>query len=194
MKKTLKIVTLAVCALLLVAIGVAGTIAYFTWTGTVENTFTVGKVTATLDEAKVDEYGVKDGDKRVSEGNTFNVIPGHTYTKDPVITIGANSEDAWVFVKVDNEIAALETTTAAKTIDGQLKANGWTAYTVAGVYYKSYTKSAADTKLATFTTFTVATTVENGAEGGKITVSAYAIQKDGIATVADAYAKLFPAT
>ena len=39
------------CALLLVAAGVFGTLAYLTGTDTVNNTFTVGNVKITLDEA-----------------------------------------------------------------------------------------------------------------------------------------------
>lgn len=44
-------------AVLLVAASVMGTLAYLTSTDTVKNTFTVGKVAITLDEAEVTEYG-----------------------------------------------------------------------------------------------------------------------------------------
>ena len=47
------------CALLLVAAGVFGTLAYLTGTDTVNNTFTVGNVKITLDEAKVTTDGTK---------------------------------------------------------------------------------------------------------------------------------------
>lgn len=55
MKKKLAVVALVV---LVAALSVLGTAAYFTGKDTVENTFTNGKVAITLDEAKVDENGV----------------------------------------------------------------------------------------------------------------------------------------
>ena len=57
MKKTRKILLMAACAVLLVCISVGATVAYLTSTDTVTNTFTVGQVAITLDEAKVDMYG-----------------------------------------------------------------------------------------------------------------------------------------
>ena len=45
------------CALLLVAAGVFGTLAYLTGTDTVNNTFTVGSVKITLDEGQVTTDG-----------------------------------------------------------------------------------------------------------------------------------------
>ncbi len=199
MRKTLKVALIALSAVLLVVIGAAGTMAYFTWSSTVENTFTVGKVSATVDESKVDEYGNpvvgQDGQptgERTSGGNTYNVVPGHKYTKDPVIHVAANSEDAYFFVKVENEIAALETKTEADTVIGQLKANGWTLLS-GNVYWKSYKSAATATDIATFAFFKVADDVENEAEGGKITVTTYGVQADGFATAADAWNATFGA-
>ena len=57
MKKATKVLALMLCAVLLVTATVAGTLAYLTSSDTVENTFTVGSVTITLDEACVNEYG-----------------------------------------------------------------------------------------------------------------------------------------
>ena len=58
MKTKTKALALALCAVLLVVSTVFVTMAYLTSkTDVVTNTFTVGKVTITLDEAKVDEYG-----------------------------------------------------------------------------------------------------------------------------------------
>lgn len=98
MKKAKKIVALLLCAVLLIGASVAGTLAFLTSKATVTNSFTVGKVVlgedgkAGLDEAKVDEYGVAvTPATRVTE-NTYKLIPGHTYTKDPTVHVGANSE------------------------------------------------------------------------------------------------------
>lgn len=61
MKKTL---TVIIALVLVVVMSVAGTVAYLTSSDTVTNTFTVGNVEITLDEAKVDEYGVAATDRK----------------------------------------------------------------------------------------------------------------------------------
>lgn len=81
----------------------AGTLAYFTdQTETVKNTFTVGNVDITLDEAEVDPETnkVKEGSTTRVLANTYeNVAPGTTLDKDPTITnVGKN--DAWVRIKL----------------------------------------------------------------------------------------------
>lgn len=57
MKTKSKALLLTLCAVLLVAASVMGTMAYLTSTDKVENTFTVGNVKITLDEAKVNTDG-----------------------------------------------------------------------------------------------------------------------------------------
>ena len=96
MKTKMKALTLVLCAVLLVCASVMGTLAYLKFTTqTVKNTFTVGKVEIKLDEANVDAYGVKIDDTRVLE-NTYKLLPGHTYIKDPTVTVLANSEDSYI--------------------------------------------------------------------------------------------------
>ena len=75
MKKAKKVVALLLCAVLLVVGSVTGTMAYLTSQDEVVNTFTVGKVAITLDEAVVNEYGVAAGG-RTSETNDYKLIPG----------------------------------------------------------------------------------------------------------------------
>lgn len=97
MKARKILVSLAALALV-VAISIGGTLAYLTSkTDTVTNTFTIGKVTITLDETKVTPDGVKDATstKRVTE-NSYKLMPGHEYMKDPAVTIKADSEPAYV--------------------------------------------------------------------------------------------------
>jgi predicted ribosomally synthesized peptide with SipW-like signal peptide len=53
MKKMYKVMLLVLCAALLIAGSVMGTLAYLKDTKSVTNTFTVGKVEITLDEAKI---------------------------------------------------------------------------------------------------------------------------------------------
>lgn len=109
-----KTLTLVFSAVLLVAISVGATIAYLTDTDSVANTFTVGNVGITLDEAKTNEEGKpvdKDGNEvgdkddapRVKK-NEYHLVPGRGIIKDPTVHVKANSEECYVrvFVKVSN--------------------------------------------------------------------------------------------
>ena len=82
------------------AAGVFGTLAYLTGTDTVNNTFTVGNVKITLDEAKVNTDGTPVvGADRVKT-NEYHLLPGHTYTKDPTVTVKTGSDASYVRMKV----------------------------------------------------------------------------------------------
>ena len=110
MKTKSKALAISLCAILLVIASVMGTMAYLTSTDEVTNTFTVGKVAITLDEAKVNNDGKpvdEDGNvvevlseaERV-EKNSYKLMPGHEYTKDPTVTVKAVSEESYVRLKV----------------------------------------------------------------------------------------------
>ena len=108
MKTKSKALLMTLCAVLLVAASVLGTMAYLTSTDEVENTFTVGNVKIALDEAKVNADGSKvNGNDRV-KGNEYKLMPGHTYVKDPTVTVKAPSVDSYVRMKVTfNNAAAI---------------------------------------------------------------------------------------
>jgi predicted ribosomally synthesized peptide with SipW-like signal peptide len=187
--KILKTLGLFGCAILLVAVSIAGTVAYLTSTDSVKNTFTVGKVAITMDETDVDEYGVKDGDTRV-KANEYKLIPGHKYVKDPTITVKANSEKCYLFVKIENGIASIEA--AGETaIVNQLTSTtyGWTAHDVnAGIYYKVIESATTDQTVPVFGSFKLADTADvSRYADAKINVTAYAIQFEGMADVATAW-------
>ena len=100
MKTKSKALLLTLCAVLLIAASVLGTMAYRTSTAKVENTFTVGKVEIKLDEAKVNADGIPvEGADRVT-ANSYKLMPGTTYTKDPTVTVKAGSEESYVRMKV----------------------------------------------------------------------------------------------
>lgn len=152
MKKAKKILSLLLCAILLVGGSIAGTVAYLTSTDEVTNTFTVGKVVITLDEAKVNEAGkpvkeVKNDETgntsdvvvgNVAEAtrvdiNNYHLLPGHEYTKDPIVHVDNASEECYLFVIVKNEIAAIESDAEGdKTVATQIAENGWAQISVAG--------------------------------------------------------------
>ena len=180
------------CALLLVAAGVFGTLAYLTGTDTVNNTFTVGNVKITLDEAKVTTDGTPvEGADRV-KANEYHLLPGHTYTKDPTVTVKANSEACWLFVKVTES-------TDLKDFITYAIAEGWTALPgVDGVYYREVPASAADQTFSVLAddavtvksdvTRTMLETAKTDAP--TLTFKAYAIQKDHFATADAAWTEV----
>lgn len=95
MKKKALLLTLSAAAL--VAASAFGTMAYLTDKDTDVNTFTVGHVDITLDEADVKPDGTYETDEnsRVTS-NEYHLLPGHEYIKDPTVTIKTPSEDCYV--------------------------------------------------------------------------------------------------
>lgn len=188
MKTKSKALLLALCAVLLVTASVFGTMAYLTDSKTVNNTFTVGSVAITMDETDVDLAGQKDGDVRVQQ-NTYKLLPGHVYTKDPQIHVDPTSEDCYLFVKVENGIAAIESKDADKSVAAQMVANGWTKVKdQTNVYVKMNGNALQIVKggetVNVFETLTIdgATVDKTKLEQYKnatIKVTAYAVQKDG---------------
>ena len=103
MKTKSKALLLTLCAVLLVAASVLGTMAYLTSSAEVKNTFTVGKV-----EIKLDETDVTNPTGPRVQANSYKLMPGTTYTKDPTVTVKAGSEESYVRMKVTfNNAAAL---------------------------------------------------------------------------------------
>lgn len=90
MRKRRGISTKALVALLafvlVIGCSLGGTLAWLTdKTDAVTNTFTVGDINITLDETTKD----------------YKILPGVDIPKDPKVTVEANSEACWLFVKVD---------------------------------------------------------------------------------------------
>ena len=195
MKKS-KAILMALCAVLLVAASVMGTLAYLTSTDTVTNTFSVGNVAITMDEKDVDN---STPDAARDKANAYKLVPGHKFEKDPIIHVASTSEDCFLFVKVVNEIADIEekgTTDApaATTVAAQMAAKGWAPINEgSNVYVYIGTEAGAadpvavtaNANVTVFENFTISGTVTNeqlAAYTGKtITVTAYAIQADGFA-------------
>lgn len=104
-KTKTKALLMSLCAVLLVAASVLGTMAYLTDSKDVKNTFTVGNVAIKLDEAKVDDMGnlVKNQDDTLADRvtqNEYKLLPNHTYVKDPTVTVLKPSVASYVRMKV----------------------------------------------------------------------------------------------
>lgn len=204
MKTRTKVALTVLCALLLVTVSILGTLAYLTSkTDTVTNTFTVGKVSITLDEQTLNADGTVKEATRVTENKGLILVPGQEYKKDPTIHVAANSEDSYVFVKITNNLAGVEVADAAEapTIAEQLAEKGWTQLTnndvpVDGVYYYTdgYTKTATVVNIPVFDEFNVdpAKKAEDLAAFEKKTIEivGYAIQKANVTDVNAAWAAL----
>lgn len=96
MNKAKKILSLLLCAVLLVGASIAGTVAYLTSSDKVINNFTVGQVKISLDEAKVNDDGEPLRDVPRVQTNDYHLLPGHYYSKDPQVHVIADSEDCYV--------------------------------------------------------------------------------------------------
>ena len=213
MKK--KTIALMLVMMMVFGITVGGTIAYLQDSKSVKNTFTVGNVKIALDEALVDLYGVpqknigteekpvyeaaqfEDADRVTA--NTYKLIPGHTYTKDPTVTVDAASEDAYlrmiVTLTFENELNDEEVATKIEEIFPTYDAAKWTLTKTYGADKKTvtfefrYTEVVkANNTVVLFKEFTVPSDMDVAALGGFVMdVEAHAIQKDGFTDVDNAF-------
>lgn len=165
---------------LVVGCAVGGTIAWLTaTTDPVVNTFTYGKININLGE---------------STGNAYTIIPGVNISKDPKVTVKAGSEACWLFVKV-----AEEGTFVANRVTYSIE-DGWKALDATkhpGVYYREVNAVTADTDFYVLkdNMVTVSEELTKAEVNGittqpTLTFTAYAVQKDGINTAAEAWAKV----
>lgn len=220
MNKKLRRILLTVCsAALLVCVTVGATVAYLTSTDTVKNTFTVGNVQIKLDEAKANLDGTltDNGTTRV-DANTYKLLPGHTYSKDPMVTVLDGSESCYVkmtvtFSKAPELDAIFDALNDGKEEDEKIQLtsifNGYdsTNWTYKGNTedtdaktrtYEFWYKAAVDASDgdvaldALFDSITVPGSITNEQlatiDDMTITVNAYAIQADGFDDAADAWA------
>lgn len=199
MKKTKKIVALVLAAVMLVCTTVAATVAYLTaGTEYVKNTFTVGNVQIDLDEELVDQYGdTSNSNPTRTNSNSYTLVPGHEYLKDPTVYVEKLSQPCWVFVKVVNGLAGVEAAggaikedgTAYVTIAKQMEANGWLPLAgEANVYYYKEVVDAREAKVSkvVFGEFMIADDADfvdesnsNADRFSDVTIDAYAVQADG---------------
>lgn len=189
-----KLVVAMLAVTLLIGCAIGGTVAWLTAkTDPVVNTFTYGDINITLDE---------------TTGSSYKIIPGVDITKDPKVTVKKDSEDCWLFVKVKAEnwpnfVKEDGTLKVAYAID-----NNWTkgdgTKIPSDVYYRSVTASNADQPFGVLSGDKITVSDEltkaeinnlnDAAKTPKLTFTAYAVQKDGISTAADAWAKVSTST
>lgn len=174
MKNMKKSVALVLALVLMVGVVVGGTIAWLTdTTKEIKNTFTVGNIDIDLTE---------------STGGSYKMIPGETLAKDPTVTVEAGSEDCWLFVEIEKS-ANLDDFIAYTV------AEGWTELE-AGVYYREAKADDEFSVLANDEVTVKADVTKEMMDGitaetePTLTFTAYAVQKAGNATAADAWEKI----
>ena len=179
--------TIIAAIVLMLVLLVGGAIAYFTDTENTKNVFTIGKVDVELSEPDWNTEG-----KTAAE----TMMPGEEIKKDPTVKLAEDSEDAWVFVKV--EVPCLDTTPLFTL--GALQ-SGWTELTTdvtctsgkaTHVYGHTDAMKATDPATSVFKTVTFAnltnTQIESLTDANgdteeidlEMPVYAYAIQAEGI--------------
>ena len=190
MKTVKKVVATTVCGAMLVAGSIAGTMAYLTSTDAVNNTFTIGKVAITLDESKVTNAGILVENAAPVKSNEYKLMPGHTYVKDPTVHFKAGSEDSYLFVKVENDIANIESKdNTYENIVTQIEKNWEPLENVDNVYWKKVEATTTDKDYGVFNKFKVDADadIKDYASNKSIKITAYAIQADGFATATAAW-------
>ncbi len=199
----IKIAVLSFALTLVLLSIIGGTVAWLiAKTEPVVNTFTYGDINITLEET---DHNI-DGDNNPNT-NDYPMIPGNSIEKDPMVTFKAKSENAWLFVKLEKTTnfddfmeytVILDDPATTDVVEGWTPLNG-----VDGVYFISVDKADTDKEFYVIKDNTVNVKGEvtkemlnaldaNGASNyPKLTITAYAVQRDNnITTAADAWAQI----
>ncbi len=188
-KTKILIVSIAILAVFFTAI--SGTIAWLTSKSeTVTNTFTYGDINISISETDT-----KDDDKLNT--NTYEMIPGNKITKDPLITVKENSENCYLFVKLD------KTTNFDEFMEYQVLENWILLEGTDNVYYQEVSQSDAKQEFYVLKDNSVLVKEsvtkrmlneldKNGVENyPQLNITAYAVQRDSsieaISTAAKAW-------
>ena len=195
--KRISRVFLPICLLVVLAVvSIGSTVAYLTSSpAAVVNTFTVGDVDITLTETKYNGKDADDEDSYASapaEGvdNSYPMVPGKKYTKDPVVTVETPKTNipVYLFVEMNEANDAANYLIYTPTLT---TANGWKqgdgTKIPSNVWYR--TVNPTDSKLSwnllenneiTVNSNTVLKTNMDTAAAAKLSFKAYAIQTENL--------------
>lgn len=181
-----RVLVMAVALTLIIGGIIGGSVAWLTATSaTVTNTFTYGNINITLTE---------------TTGRNYKIIPGVDISKDPKVTVEANSEACWLFVKVEQNGTFVANKVTYSIADGWIKGNGTDIPD--DVYYREVGAVTADTSFDVLKGNEVIVSENLTKEDIKtittnptLTFTAYAFQKDSnFTTAASAWAKIAPSS
>ena len=204
-----KIVTILLALALLVCCGIGGTVAWLMdSTEAVTNTFTIGDINLTLVESPYNAANNSYDEPDENVNNSYPLIPGNSYKKDPKVTVLANSEDCYLFVRME------KIGNPDNYLDFTFNDDGWSTYNgEEGVYYREVLKNdsvrswdlltaSADSDGNTYTIAVKKNIVKKGSSTDtdtiempdttpKLVFTAYAVQKANL-SLEEAWAQVDP--
>ncbi len=137
MKK--KVIALALGCTVAFGCAVGGTLAWLTdSTKEVKNTFTTSDITIELTETTTD----------------YQMVPGHTIAKDPMVTLDKDSEACYLFIKVEEDLGSWSDNGKVFTdyLSYSINTDIWTAVEEKdGIYYKKVDTADLDAATADLT-------------------------------------------
>lgn len=151
----------------------------------IASTFTFGDINITLTETDHQEQ--------------IKIIPGVDIPKDLKVTVQADSVDCWLFVKVKETGTFVPGKVTYAIADGWTQGDG--SPIPENVYYRQVNGATTDSVFSVLAgdKITVSETltkedIQNITDEPTLTFTAYAVQKEGINTAADAWATIGTAT
>lgn len=168
---------LIVSLILAVVVCAGATLAWLaTSSNSVVNSFTVGAVKVTLSE---------------TTGGSYQIIPSVSHAKDPTVTVKANSESCWLFVKLNK-------TDNPDTYLTYGIEDGWQPLSSeSDVYYREVAKSDTDQSFTVLKNneITVKATLTEEMINGigtapRLEFTAFAIQKESISSALDGWTSI----
>ena len=148
----------------------------------IASTFTFGDINITLTETDHQEQ--------------IKIIPGVDIKKALKVTVQADSVDCWLFVKVEQTGTFVPDKVTYSIDDGWTKGNG--SPIPENVYYRQVNGATADMEFSVLKGDKITVSKELMKEeiqnitGPTLTFTAYAVQREGINTAADAWAVTAP--
>ena len=151
----------------------------------IASTFTFGDINITLTETDPQEQPAK-------------IIPGVDIPKDLRVTVKADSVDCWLFVKVKEAGIFVDGKVTYSMDDGWTKGNGAIPE---GFYYREVRDVTADEVFHVLKDDKITVSkeltkedIQNITTQPTLTFTAYAVQREGIDTAAEAWARIGTAT
>lgn len=172
-----RLITLVLALVLIGAVGVGATLAYFTDKADVKNVVTMGHV-----DIDIIEPNFAGGPKG---GEVTDIVPGQIIPKDPTIIVDADSQDAYIRAKVelrkldkDGNVTLWTKQQADELLAGVQINDGWFLAKDGYYYYKEVVK--ANTKIELFHRVVIPEKWGNEVAGAKFAIDVYAeaIQAD----------------
>lgn len=170
-KRSLKTKLLALSVvLILAALSVYGTLAYFTAQGTARNVITTGDIKIALEERML----TPDGEKTVPFENQLGVMPGSDVSKIVTVT-NTGGQPAWVRVSLDKAIElarGVEGEADLSLVTCDLNTESWTEKD--GYYYYNAALEPGQTTAPLFTAVTFDTSMGNMYQNSVAYIDVYA--------------------